>query len=1084
MHRWLDVNLSEAERAAAVGHKSSSLALRSIASDAIKRVWPSLVGSDKNAIPAQALYCVRIKGCNHSGLEYLPNVMRTPVLNVACQHTYAKAVLFWRWNLRRCSLHLWGLFLPHRWLSMNLTSMRSALQIDLGRALLRDGTAEDLPKEPPALPFSLYGVSPVRAKSKATREGRMEKAFAETYGAFAEAWICQPPPANSAHQPSDGVYSLPDGNACQMGEFRADQALDYREVVQRIRYMMTCMNPLQAEDPHANLRRDRRSLDLVIVIDALQSDLRQADTRLVDLLGRTTTLILSLHLLIQEQQARLQADKPRYGIHSLQGIHAFGHIRALACMFWLRHRFLYAYDETAILRSLQQSGYTLMVMRLSFDGDWTPVISAIVTEEEGKKKRNRAQEAPTVTLPFPTSRQAYDELVCRELVRFVRQYRTSGHRVPTMLYFVPIDDMDHDSPVPLANETRHCLYTLAHPVLGAPCKCTTCDPIVRYQDRKGNLWQCIHYLEVPMWQLGRSLRLMRNLYQKLRRETADAVPMVDAVAQWAARVGLKSIWAGVWTDYMASCRDGNRGLSAQAALKLNEALIEQDLLEYGAYIVSERRRWNQEKQRKQPRKPKAIDIWDNNSNSQPAKIQDETIHLEREDLQRIRDYIGLDPADFYAPFKGTDYRQTGKTIRWGERGAFSVVRVACVTPRYTIRPGDFCDFSGGLSGDPFKFIMIHRYGTEQRVLAFRSALLFCYAWVIRKYGPDCLAINPLKPVTASVDVTTGFFKTSQTTLEKLPGITAQLAKMNAVVTAPAIRSPAEEMDPGRKLAHKRWREAQRLSSDKPQNPVVEYLRKARNIHSARFLFHSDAVRYHTCYPLCDDDVNLQYPAMVSRFVDPVTFLMGSATNEQQLLQAVQGTFLDLINGGKAKALIDPKKTRGAAGGHFVPIQVYRPKEQPPKSNEPGLFRTVRVAVCEGVETAASVAEACPELEVWASGGITNLGQFPLLDKLGEREIIYCADRDSGEAGVKRMDTQREYLCASGWRVHVRIPDVLPGREGVDFNDILMVVQPRNVALAQIRTIILGQRTVYEPSRAIATSMEWESPMGSVCADSK
>ena len=127
--------------------------------------------------------------------------------------------------------------------------------------------------------------------------------------------------------------------------------------------------------------------------------------------------------------------------------------------------------------------------------------------------------------------------------------------------------------------------------------------------------------------------------------------------------------------------------------------------------------------------------------------------------------------------------------------------------------------------------------------------------------------------------------------------------------------------------------------------------------------------------------------------------------------AVQRTFLRPDGEGKA-SVNQPRMTLGPTTGGAVRLAPARP----------------RLALAEGLETALSVLQACPDLPVWAVLGTSGFKSVILPGDT--REVIIAADGD--EAGEIAAQATAERFLAEGLTVRIaRPPDGCN-----DFNDAL------------------------------------------------
>ena len=88
----------------------------------------------------------------------------------------------------------------------------------------------------------------------------------------------------------------------------------------------------------------------------------------------------------------------------------------------------------------------------------------------------------------------------------------------------------------------------------------------------------------------------------------------------------------------------------------------------------------------------------------------------------------------------------------------------------------------------------------------------------------------------------------------------------------------------------------------------------------------------------------------------------------------------------------------------------------------------RLAIAEGVETALSVLQACPDLPVWAVLGTSGFKSVILPGDI--REVVIAADAD--DAGTSAAHEATERFLAEGLSVRI----ARPPNGFADFNDVL------------------------------------------------
>ena len=181
----------------------------------------------------------------------------------------------------------------------------------------------------------------------------------------------------------------------------------------------------------------------------------------------------------------------------------------------------------------------------------------------------------------------------------------------------------------------------------------------------------------------------------------------------------------------------------------------------------------------------------------------------------------------------------------------------------------------------------------------------------------------------------------------------------------------------------------------------KYLREHRGIKGAL----SPSFRYHSS--LYNTEAKQKLPALVV-----------IAKNIHKETNAVQVIFLDKTAGNKAK-LNSAKLTYGSLTQENTGVLVNAGKN------------TKTIAIAEGVETALSVAEARPDLRVYAVLGSSNFSRAPIHSDT--QKVLFCADNDGkNSASQKKLYHAAETLSRKGLEVWQAMPET----EKQDFNDIL------------------------------------------------
>jgi hypothetical protein len=139
-------------------------------------------------------------------------------------------------------------------------------------------------------------------------------------------------------------------------------------------------------------------------------------------------------------------------------------------------------------------------------------------------------------------------------------------------------------------------------------------------------------------------------------------------------------------------------------------------------------------------------------------------------------------------------------------------------------------------------------------------------------------------------------------------------------------------------------------------------------------------------------------------------MVGAVQALEGTIVAIHRTWLRIDGCGKA-ALDPPKASLGPVRSGAV--RFAKPAE--------------RLALAEGIETALSVAQACPDLPVWCALSASNISLVELPGMV--REVVLCVDADA--AGDKAARKAIARFLRDGCRVRVARPPA-----GADFNDVL------------------------------------------------
>lgn len=196
-------------------------------------------------------------------------------------------------------------------------------------------------------------------------------------------------------------------------------------------------------------------------------------------------------------------------------------------------------------------------------------------------------------------------------------------------------------------------------------------------------------------------------------------------------------------------------------------------------------------------------------------------------------------------------------------------------------------------------------------------------------------------------------------------------------------------------------------------PVEAYL-AGRGIHLAELGRQPAALRYHSaCW--CRE-AQRTMPAMLGAITDGNGTHI--ATHRTWLQQDAEGVW-------RKARLRTPKMVLGAMAGGMIPLArgaSGKPLRKAPEGET--------VAAAEGIETALSVAVACPGLRVVAAVSLSNFARLNL--PAAVRTLILCADNDNGNATAQATLARAvEHHQAQGRQVRIARSPI-----GSDFNDAL------------------------------------------------
>jgi hypothetical protein len=205
-------------------------------------------------------------------------------------------------------------------------------------------------------------------------------------------------------------------------------------------------------------------------------------------------------------------------------------------------------------------------------------------------------------------------------------------------------------------------------------------------------------------------------------------------------------------------------------------------------------------------------------------------------------------------------------------------------------------------------------------------------------------------------------------------------------------------------------------------PAAEYL-AGRGIDLAELGRQPRALRFHP--ELWNRESQAHWPALVA-----------AVSNDSGEHTATHRTWLARRDGRWKKApLADAKMSLGTVAGSS--IRLWRGASGKALKDAPA---GDHVAIAEGIETALSVAIACPEIRVLCAVSLSNMANLALPAAIGR--VTLCADHDvvddSPGSRTRRQALARAIAHYRGRGHDVRL--ALPEAEGLDWNDVLQGVE--------------------------------------------
>jgi CHC2 zinc finger/Toprim domain len=238
--------------------------------------------------------------------------------------------------------------------------------------------------------------------------------------------------------------------------------------------------------------------------------------------------------------------------------------------------------------------------------------------------------------------------------------------------------------------------------------------------------------------------------------------------------------------------------------------------------------------------------------------------------------------------------------------------------------------------------------------------------------------------------------------------------LDAGTEAPPVPPASNVSTPARRDAHAQalWLAAQTPVWD---TPVEDYL-AGRAIDLRALGRAPGALRYHPS--LWHAEARIRLPAMVAAITGEAGYI------------GTHRTWLERAGGGWVKARLGPhpnKKVLGAMSGGAIPL--WRGASgRPLRAARPG----ETIVIAEGIETALSIACACPEFRVLAGVSLGNIGSVWLPPGAGP--VVLALDNDDKPAAREQAARAVARMLGRGFDARIARPAA-----GKDFNDVRMLL---------------------------------------------
>lgn len=601
------------------------------------------------------------------------------------------------------------------------------------------------------------------------------------------------------------------------------------------------------------------------------------------------------------------------------------------------------------------------------------------------------------------------KLCLRALYRFSED--NPGVPMPEYTLLAPLEDFDHSAVIPKTGPIKE------EPVYGsgpAGCTFTACKTLTN-ECRRGACLICakdldvarikdhssrrsflmLSYKDVPMWQYSLSLRNVRNLLLKLDEDArirGTGFATVEDLEVWIKR---EANLGPIWNKLKGEF--------------LNHI---KDLEGFHSQMVANYTKMHA------------------HHSTRPAGISGSGVV----DSRLIKRIMADHAEDFCTDEFGTPMRQ-GSTIRFGDSHALVVFVGDENAGSYTNwKPP--CD-----KGNIFDLVINHVFksGASASVREQHDrAAEYCYGWLVKRFGSKYIEQWSDKDSKVAASAASSSSSSFVNGTAKSSVAAKKIEDQNAT-----------SMQEARRI----WMVSKRITKEFYEAGFcatpVNYLR-GRGITAPELVFGNKVIRYNpACSVSTGPDTNYQNPALIFAVTNPTD------TSEAPEVTGVQCVYLDPSTNRKAEDLLDvQKKSRGIVKGNACRLRK-RPDDPETISATLEEYKAL-IAVGEGPETMLSVAQACPNLEVYCTLSIGNIANFPYIGhvKWGAG-ILYCADNDVKDTQAKQDHNEKarsdniNKLRAKGYTVLLCLPALINGKS-TDFNDVLTSCDDPEIAAIKIK----------------------------------